>query len=93
MLRTWTGELRLLPNFKFRRFGKAHLKVILQKVEKQSKIAANKSENCTKSSIRSQSSKDGNAEAAESISIENEVPSSTILPESTTLNDCPMDVE
>ncbi|XP_032671197.1 translation machinery-associated protein 16 homolog [Odontomachus brunneus] len=37
MLRTWNGELRFLPKFKFRRFGKVHLKNTLQKIEKQSR--------------------------------------------------------
>ncbi|EZA62923.1 hypothetical protein X777_04632 [Ooceraea biroi] len=31
MLRSWNGELRLLPNFKFRRFGKKHLREALQR--------------------------------------------------------------
>ncbi|KAG7213570.1 hypothetical protein KM043_002825 [Ampulex compressa] len=34
MLRKWNGELRLLPNFRFRRFGRKHLKEALQKANK-----------------------------------------------------------
>ncbi|EFN85923.1 UPF0534 protein C4orf43-like protein, partial [Harpegnathos saltator] len=91
MLRTWSGELRLLPNFKFRRFGKMHLKDMLQKVERQSKVAMNKSINCTKSCTRSQSSKDSKLKG--SSSIENKEPTNNTLTENTTLNDCPMEVE
>lgn len=35
ILRTWNGESRFLPHFKFRRFGKKHLRDALQKMEKQ----------------------------------------------------------
>lgn len=37
LLRNWNGELRLLPNFKFRRFGRKHLNEALQKAGKQRK--------------------------------------------------------
>lgn len=39
MLRNWDGDLKLLPNFKFRRFGKKHLTDTMnremQRIEKQ----------------------------------------------------------
>lgn len=31
MLRKWRGELKFLPNFKFRRFGKKHLRDAIAK--------------------------------------------------------------
>ncbi|XP_015589508.1 translation machinery-associated protein 16 [Cephus cinctus] len=34
MLRKWDGELRYLPNFEFRRFGKKHLNELAQKKNK-----------------------------------------------------------
>ncbi|XP_076629128.1 translation machinery-associated protein 16 [Colletes latitarsis] len=37
MLRKWNGELKYLPNFKFRRFGKTHLNDALRKTNKQLK--------------------------------------------------------
>ncbi|XP_012276326.1 translation machinery-associated protein 16 [Orussus abietinus] len=41
LLRTWEGELRYLPNFKFRRFGKKHLKEHLKKQSKQKESSTN----------------------------------------------------
>lgn len=91
MLKTWNGELRLLSNFKFRRFGKVHLKDILQKVEKQSKLAINKSTSHTKSSACSQSSRNKEVEDTENSGTENKELNTT-LPENITLNDCPMEI-
>lgn len=47
MLRNWNKELRLLSNFKFRRFGKAHLNEILKRKEKKSQkvVTANNQNN------------------------------------------------
>lgn len=63
MLRNWHGELRFLPNFKFRRFGKKHLR------EAMAKVAINQSKSIIESSISS--SKDNKVENIESSSIKN----------------------
>lgn len=88
MLRKWNGELRLLPNFKFRRFGKKHLKDTLQRIEKQAKTVVNKSTNNTKTVV---SSTDEKIEDTEKNSIEDKESSKTNLSENTKLNECSMD--
>lgn len=64
MLRNWQGELRFLPNFKFRRFGKKHLR------EAMVKAAAAQSTNIIESSALSL--KNSKIENIESNSIESE---------------------
>lgn len=93
MLRQWNCELRLLPNFKFRRFGKKHLRDALQKTEKQSRAAVDKSAHSTKSEKnKALSAKDNKTEAIKSSNIESKE-LNTILPENTALNECLMDIE
>ncbi|XP_014468372.1 PREDICTED: translation machinery-associated protein 16 isoform X2 [Dinoponera quadriceps] len=95
MLRTWNGELKLLPRFKFRRFGKVHLKDMLQRKEKQSKIMNNPA-NCATLACVSKpticSPKDSKVEDIKNSSVENKELNTT-LSESTILNDCSMDME
>lgn len=43
MLRNWTGELKYMNNFKFRRFGRKHLSETQQKASKEPKEQSNKS--------------------------------------------------
>jgi len=62
MLRKWQGELRFLPNFKFRRFGKKHFR------EAMAKAAVNQSTNITEASVSS--SKDSKVVNIESNNIE-----------------------
>lgn len=88
MLRNWNGELRLLPNFKFRRFGKKHLKDALQRMEKQTKPVVNKSTNNTKTDVSDTSEK---LESTEKNSIEDKELSKTTLSENTVLNKCSVD--
>lgn len=90
MLRTWNGELRLLPNFKFRRFGKKHLRDALQRIEKQPKTAVEKSTDCTESSISRV--KNNKSADTKNRNIQNTV-LNTALPEKTILSECPMDIE
>lgn len=96
MLRKWNGELRFLPKFKFRRFGKSHLRDELQRIEKQSKTAMNKSTNCIQLEGSSASSVISNAKDRTEKDIESNAEnrrSNTILVEKTTLNECPMDTK
>lgn len=91
MLRKWNGELRFLPNFKFRRFGKKHLKDALQRIEKQAKTVVNKSTNNTKTVVSSTDEKIEGRQKTEKNSIENKESSKTNLSENTKLNECSMD--
>lgn len=59
MLQKWNGELNLLPNFKFRRFGKKHLNLESQKVNKSIKELKKKNLQFTNHGM------DSNAETAE----------------------------
>ncbi|XP_020293719.1 translation machinery-associated protein 16 [Pseudomyrmex gracilis] len=67
MLRNWNGELRLLSNFKFRRFGKKHLKDALLRMEKRTMTVVNKSTDNTKTNVSCTSEK---IESTEKNSIE-----------------------
>jgi len=38
MLRNWDGDLELISSFKFRKFGRKHLKNVLQRIEREDKF-------------------------------------------------------
>ncbi|XP_012221964.1 translation machinery-associated protein 16 [Linepithema humile] len=82
MLRKWGGELKFLPNFKFRRFGKHHM------IKAMAKAAVNQSTNIIESSVSSP--KDSKIKNIESSSIESK--ELNCLSENVT-NECQMAVE
>lgn len=90
MLRTWNGELRLLPNFKFRRFGKKHLRDALQKTGKQeANTAVKKSSDSTESST---SNVEDNKSDIKNSNMEKKELNNAAVPENTS-SECSMDIE